>query len=94
MIPSRPSRCSERHEASDHGHAAGHNGLEPSIAPRLLKADRAPKHRPGTYTPPYPSFSARFGEEVEAVVMAYFDVQGCTTIICIAYWDDPAVFEA
>lgn len=107
------------------------NGLESAIAPHLLKADRAPKHRPGTYTPPYPSFSARFGEEVKAVVMAYFgvqardaddpalaaalgeirdelgqeggpaywdraqyvDAQGYTTIISIAYWDDPAVFE-
>lgn len=107
------------------------NGLESSIAPHLLRADRTPRHRPGTYTPPYPSFSARFDEEMRAVVMAYFGVQvrdagdprlqialdeirdelaaergpvywdraqytdaeGYRTVISIAYWDDPAVFE-
>lgn len=52
-----------------------HTSLESAIAPHLLRADRAPKHRPGTYTPPYPSFSARFGEDVQAVVMAYYGVQ-------------------
>lgn len=108
------------------------NGLESSIAPHLLREDRKPKHRPGTYSPPYPSFSARFGEDVKAVVMAYFgvqardaedprlaaaldeirnefaaeqgpgywdraqyvDAQGYRTVISIAYWDDPAAFEA
>lgn len=49
--------------------------LESSIAPHLRRPDRTPKHPVGTYTPPYPSFSARFGEEVGAVVMAYFGVQ-------------------
>lgn len=48
---------------------------ESSIAPRLLRPDRRPKHTPGSYTPPYPSFSARFGDDVDAVVMASFGVQ-------------------
>lgn len=34
--------------------------LESAVAPHLLRADRTPEHRPGTCTPPYPSFSARF----------------------------------
>ncbi|HEY2278974.1 MAG TPA: phenylacetaldoxime dehydratase family protein [Streptosporangiaceae bacterium] len=49
--------------------------LESSIAPHLRREGWAPRHRPGTYKPPYPSFSARFGEHVTAVVMAYFGVQ-------------------
>jgi aldoxime dehydratase len=49
--------------------------LESSIAPHLRQEGRAPRHRPGTYEPPYPSFSARFGTQVTAVVMAYFGVQ-------------------
>jgi len=49
--------------------------LESSIAPYLLRPDRTPKHQPGTYQPPYPSFSARFDERVGAVVMAYLGVQ-------------------
>lgn len=106
--------------------------LESAIAPHLIDPGRRPKHRPGTYAPPYPSFSARFGEGVTAVVMAYLGVQardprdsrladaldglraalaedegpvswdraaytdaeGYYTVISIAYWDDPVVFEA
>ena len=106
--------------------------LESSIAPHLRHEGRTPRHRPGTYQPPYPSFSARFGEDVTAVVMAYFgvqaraprdpalgpalaglrqelaatdgpayfdraryvDAQGYTTVISVAYWDDPAAFGA
>lgn len=49
--------------------------LESSIPAHLLREDRHPKHRPGTYTPPYPSFSARFGGEADSVVMAMFGVQ-------------------
>lgn len=49
--------------------------LESSIPPHLRRPDRAPKHPIGTYTPPYPSFSARFGEDAGAVAMAYFGVQ-------------------
>jgi aldoxime dehydratase len=104
--------------------------LESSIAPHLLRPERTPRHQPGSYQPPYPSFSARFGEQVTAVVMAYFGVQardpghpgliaalaalrqqlaaadgpacwdrarytdaaGCTNVISIAYWTDPAAF--
>ncbi len=61
--------------------------LESAIAPHLLRADRAPKHRPGTYTPPYPSFSARFGEQIRAVVMAYYGLQ-------VRDERDPALAEA
>lgn len=106
--------------------------LESAVPPHLLRVDRAPKHKPGTYIPPYPSFSARFDERVTAVVMAYFGVQardprnpkitaaldemrgklgldggpihwdragyvdaeGFYTVISIAYWDDPSVFES
>lgn len=49
--------------------------LESSIAPKLRRPDRRPKRTPGSYQPPYPSFSARFGDEVDAVVMASFGVQ-------------------
>ncbi|TDO48011.1 aldoxime dehydratase [Kribbella sp. VKM Ac-2527] len=58
--------------------------LESSIAPHLLREGRSPKHKPGAYQPPYPSFSARFGEDVTAVVMAYFGVQ-------VRDADDPAL---
>ncbi len=49
--------------------------LESSIAPHLLRPGRTPRHQPGSYQPPYPSFAARFGEEVTTVVMAYLGVQ-------------------
>ncbi|CAM3257755.1 phenylacetaldoxime dehydratase family protein [Tsukamurella hominis] len=49
--------------------------IESAIPPHLLDPARRPKHRPGTYTPPYPSFSARFDQKVTAVVMAYLGVQ-------------------
>lgn len=56
--------------------------LESSVPPHLRRPSFSPKHRPGTFTPPYPGFSARFGEDVQTLVMAYFGVQ-------VADVDDP-----
>ncbi|RLV48501.1 phenylacetaldoxime dehydratase family protein [Nocardioides mangrovicus] len=61
--------------------------LEPSIAPHLLRASRTPKHEPGSYLPAYPAFSARFGEDVTSLVMAYFGVQARDT-------DSPVLAES
>jgi aldoxime dehydratase len=49
--------------------------LESAVPSHLSGPNFTPKHAPGTFTPPYPSFSARFDESVQAVVMAYFGVQ-------------------
>jgi aldoxime dehydratase len=50
-------------------------GLESSIAPHLTVPRSRPTRQSETFTPPYPSFSARFPTDVVSVVMAYFGVQ-------------------
>ncbi len=49
--------------------------LESSIAPHLVLPRTRPTRKSATFTPPYPSFSARFPTDVVSVVMAYFGVQ-------------------
>jgi aldoxime dehydratase len=47
-----------------------------SAIPRHLRRSRTcPARASADYTPPYPSYSARFGLETQAVVMAYIGVQ-------------------
>jgi aldoxime dehydratase len=50
-------------------------GLESSIAPHLVTARTRPTRKSAAFTPPYPSFSARFPTGVVSVVMAYLGVQ-------------------
>ncbi len=49
--------------------------LESSIAPHLVVPRTRPTRKSDTFTPPYPSFSARFPTDVVSVVMAYLGVQ-------------------
>jgi len=49
--------------------------LESSIAPHLVVERTRPTRKSATFTPPYPSFSARFPTDVVSVVMSYFGVQ-------------------
>ena len=49
--------------------------IESSIPAHLTGQRTVPAQMPDGFTPPYPSFSARFDPTVERVVMAYFGVQ-------------------
>jgi aldoxime dehydratase len=49
--------------------------LESGIAPHLVTDRTIPGRRPADFTPPYPSFSARFDPAITQVVMAYYGVQ-------------------
>jgi aldoxime dehydratase len=49
--------------------------LESSIAAHLRTERTRPTRKGEAFTPPYPSFSARFAPAVSAVVMAYFGAQ-------------------
>jgi len=51
------------------------NALESSIAAHLRTKRTIPARKSERYTPPYPSFSARFSTSVVQVTMAYFGVQ-------------------
>jgi aldoxime dehydratase len=50
-------------------------GLESSVAPHLVVPRTRPTRKSESFTPPYPSFSARFPTDVVSVVMAWFGVQ-------------------
>jgi aldoxime dehydratase len=49
--------------------------LESSIAPHLVVPRTRATRKSDSFTPPYPSFSARFPTDVVTVVMSYFGVQ-------------------
>lgn len=49
--------------------------MESSIPPHLTVERTRTKKVGGGYTPPYPSYSARFGEGVSSLVCAFFGVQ-------------------
>jgi aldoxime dehydratase len=49
--------------------------LESAIPDALRGTRQCPRRTPGSYTPPYPSYVARFSGDVGQVVMAYFGVQ-------------------
>jgi aldoxime dehydratase len=50
--------------------------LESAVATHLDKpGDHGPKHKRGTYNPPYPAPVARFDPKVATVVMAYYGIQ-------------------
>lgn len=49
--------------------------MESAIAGHLTVARTQPARKGATFTPPYPSFSARFPVSTRRVVMAYFGVQ-------------------
>ncbi|GAA4751942.1 phenylacetaldoxime dehydratase family protein [Modestobacter marinus] len=51
------------------------SGLESAIAPHLVEPRTRQTRKSAAFTPPYPSFSARFPTGVVSVVMAYFGVQ-------------------
>ncbi|KAK3047111.1 hypothetical protein LTR09_011443 [Extremus antarcticus] len=52
------------------------DGLEPAIAPHLQQERTVPARLPSTdYQPPFPSYSARFSEELKDLVMAVIGVQ-------------------
>ncbi len=106
--------------------------LESAIPSHLVVPRTQIARTPADFTPPYPSFSARFAAKTKRVVMAYFGVQcpqlsepallaptlaelreqlaaedgaghvdratyvdeaGFTTVLVIAYWDDPERYD-
>lgn len=50
--------------------------LESAIPEYLVTERICPRRTPGSYQPPFPSYSARFPVSTTRVVMAYFGIQG------------------